>query len=124
MSVSKKTDRTAPLLRQPCEDDGRIAACGKRVETRRAPRRPSNGRGFVRVAGYRMNIPCRIVDVSATGARLLFTEANAGHLPDRIVVAFLDRTEVDAEIRWRKERECGVRFLSFFRPSQTPSKSD
>lgn len=92
------------------------------VEERRAPRRENGGRGFVRLPGYRMNLPCRIADISATGARLVFAEVNAHHLPDRIVIAFSDRTEIDAEIRWRKEKECGVRFMSFFRPLQAPSR--
>ncbi|MGD9806738.1 MAG: PilZ domain-containing protein [Hyphomicrobiaceae bacterium] len=88
------------------------------VEERRAPRKETKAHGFVRVRGYRMNLPCRILDMSATGARLQFNDANAHHLPDRIIVAFSDHTEIDAEIRWRKERECGVRFVSQFRQLQ------
>jgi len=93
-----------------------------RADERRAPRRPSNGPAFVRIAGYRLNLPCRIADMSATGARLILTDTKADHLPDRIIIAFSDRTEIDAEIRWRRERECGVRFVSFFRqsPPSTP----
>jgi hypothetical protein len=85
------------------------------MEMRRAPRRKDGGQAFIRSPGYRMNIPCRVFNISATGARLTFAETNAHHLPERIVVAFRDRTEIDAEIRWRTDTECGVRFISFFR---------
>ena len=91
-----------------------------RPESRRAPRRASGSPGVVRIAGYRLNVPCRIVDLSATGARLVLMGTRADHLPDRVIVGFSDRTEIDAEIRWRKDNECGVRFLSFFRQAAKP----
>lgn len=85
-------------------------------EQRNARRRTSNGMAFARIPGYRMRLACRVVNVSATGACLSFFNMNTYHLPDRIVLTFRDHTEIDIEIRWRKGRECGVRFRSFFRP--------
>lgn len=94
------------------------------VDARQAPRRESSAPGFVKVAGYRINLPCRIADTSANGARLAFTAVDAHHLPTRIIVVFADRTEIDAEIRWRSESECGVRFVSRFRRLPDPPKSE
>ncbi|MGE0766234.1 MAG: PilZ domain-containing protein [Hyphomicrobiaceae bacterium] len=102
----------------------RKAAARERTEDyRHSSRRESTGQGFVRVPGFRLNLVCRIIDISPTGARLAFTDTNINHLPDRFVLAFGDRTEIDAEIRWRKDLECGVRFLSFFRRLQSPPGS-
>ena len=86
------------------------------LEGRLAPRKAVVGQGVVRIPGYRMSLPCRLVNISATGACLRFLDVNACHLPDRIVVVFTaDRTEIDATIQWRARHECGVHFVSLFR---------
>lgn len=89
-------------------------------EGRLAPRKDVVGHGAVRIPGYRMSLPCRVVNTSATGARLELVGTNASHLPDRIVVVFTaDRTEIDATIQWRTATECGVHFVSLFRRQQS-----
>jgi len=80
------------------------------------------GQGYIRVPGFRLSLPCRIVDTSAAGARLELSGANAHHLPVRIIVVFpSERREIDAVIKWRTDRECGVQFESLFRQLQDKS---
>lgn len=104
--------------------EGRASTPGDGFEGRNAPRKASDTQGFVRIPGYRLNLVCRIANISSTGARLEFIDANAHHLPDRVVVVFAgDHTEIDAEIRWRNGRECGVHFTSQFRRTQSKPRS-
>jgi hypothetical protein len=104
--------RRSRLLLSPVSPPGRPAA----RENRRAVRRETHGQGAIRVPGYRLSLPCRIADTSATGARLELRGTSAHHLPDRVVVVFAgERTEVDAVIKWRTGHSCGVQFVSPFR---------
>ncbi len=99
-------------------------AYDKAVESRRSPRLPAFGQGLIRVPGLRLSLPCRIVDTSAAGARLEISAANAHHLPVRVVVMFVgDRAEVDAVIKWRTQRQCGVQFVSFFRKIESKTRA-
>ncbi|MEZ5817287.1 MAG: PilZ domain-containing protein [Hyphomicrobiaceae bacterium] len=120
MSVNHKT-AIAMQTRFGCRSaaEPRVPPCSS-AEMRLAPRKEVVGHGFVRVHGYRLNVPCRIVNMSATGALLELTDADADHLPDRIIVAFAgERTEIDAHIQWRMGQECGVHFVSLFRKMES-----
>ena len=54
---------------------------------------------------------CTVRDLSATGARLICADTTA--VPDAFRLAFpLERTMRDAEVKWRKAGEVGIRFTS------------
>jgi hypothetical protein len=61
--------------------------------------------------------PCKVVDMSATGARirLMPSQGENKGLPAGVPDAFtlvlrVDQMEVDCVVAWRKDREMGVRF--------------
>ena len=98
------------------------------AEERRAPRRPVAVPGVISLPGYRLTVPCRIVDMSATGAGAVITLDQkarvrlARELPDRVVLRLPnDRLEVDCLIRWRNRERFGARFVSVTRPLKAAS---
>lgn len=104
-------DRSQSLL---SSNGSGTAASG--IERRRAKRRDIHAPGSVRIPGYRKNLGCEIIDISATGARIRLTNEHAERLPDCVIVGFTtDFVEIDAAIIWTSRREAGVRFLSGFR---------
>lgn len=93
------------------------------VESRRAPRRTSIIGGVITSPSMTAERPCKVVDMSATGARIRLTPTadSARGLPAGVPDTFtlvlrVDRMEVDCDVAWRKDRELGVRFLGGMRP--------
>jgi len=78
---------------------------------RRFPRKKIDAVGFLYTAdGWPLG-ECKIKDISTGGARL--THALPDELPAEFLLAFSrdGRVRRRCEIRWRKEKEIGVRFL-------------
>lgn len=95
------------------------------AETRRAPRKSHMLPAYVTAPGMANIIPARVLDMSATGAKIELTPMGRAtgvpmtHLPDRFMLVLRqDKMDVDCEIVWREEWVIGVRFLGFPRPSQ------
>lgn len=93
----------------------------------RAPRKASSATAYITFERLSTPIATRVVNMSATGARLQLTPGPSDVLipprdfPDRITMIFrTDRAMVDCTIQWRTEREIGVRFASATRISATP----
>jgi hypothetical protein len=90
-------------------------------EQRSAARKTLMVPGLVRIRGFRLMLPCRIIDMSATGAGAGLVESasrirGAQDLPDAIVLTLVsDRLEVDGVIQWRNQSCFGVRFASLLR---------
>ncbi len=75
-------------------------------DRRLEPRSPARARGVVVAPG--LELPCLIVDLSNTGARLRLDRNLA--LPNRILlVDMAGATAVEAEVVWRKGQEAGVK---------------
>lgn len=94
-------------------------------ESRRAPRKQQSLPAYITGPGMGNIIPARVIDMSATGAKVELTPMGRstgiplGDLPDRFALVLRqDRMEVDCEIVWRDEWLLGVRFLGFPRPMQ------
>jgi hypothetical protein len=94
--------------------------CPKPVERRTKDRKRQRlVDGFI--ASGRIPKPrlCTVCDMSAGGAKIelwddTFKTLRVG---DRITLYIpVDRAEIDAEVRWRKENAVGLRFISKFRP--------
>lgn len=99
--------------------DKRAAA----AEGRRAPRKSSVIGGTITSPSMVAERPCKVVDMSATGARIRImptsdqTKGLPAGVPDGFTLILrVDRIEVDCEVAWRKERELGVRFKGGIRP--------
>lgn len=95
-------------------------------EGRRAPRKSSVIGGTITAKSMVAERPCKIVDMSATGAkiRLMPTSDQTRGLPSGVpdeftLVLRVDRIEVDCEVAWRKDREFGARFKGVPRPLTT-----
>ncbi len=95
----------------------------KGAEERRCPRRRVLVPGLINVPGYRLAIPCRVLDMSATGAGTVLDVGPrdriklARELPENLVLVLRhDRVEVDCRVQWRNGTHFGVRFLSGMRP--------
>lgn len=106
--------------RAAAADDSRAAA---RPDGRRAPRKSSIIGGIITSPSMVAERPCKVVDMSATGARirLMPTSEETRGLPAGVPDAFtlvlrIDRLEVDCQVAWRKDREIGVRFRGGVRP--------
>ncbi len=84
---------------------------------RRAPRKSSLIGGTITAASMVAERPCKIMDMSATGARLKLMPTSDGlrglpaGVPDSFTLVLrVDRIEVDCEVAWRADRELGVKF--------------
>lgn len=95
------------------------------VEERIAPRKPQSLTAYVTAPGMSNVIPARVVDMSATGAKIELTPMGRstgiplGYLPDRFVLVLKqDRMEVDCETVWQEQWLMGLRFLGFPRPTK------
>lgn len=93
-------------------------------ERRRAPRRQQVIAAYLTAPGMTNIIPARIIDMSATGARVEMTPLGraggvpAGNLPEHFILVLRhDRIEFDCTIAWQKEWLMGVRFLGMSRPT-------
>ena len=87
----------------------------------RAHRKELVTSGFVGIPGLRLRAPCTVLNISATGARLVLLPSRsriqlAEHLPDQIAIVLpSDGVEVSGVIRWRKREQFGVQLTSAFR---------
>lgn len=88
-------------------------------ELRIAPRKRLMVPGLIGMPGFRLTVPCRIIDMSATGAGTAlevppgFRIRLACDLPDQIMLILTrEHIEVDCEIQWRDGERFGARFLS------------
>ncbi|MFN3868887.1 MAG: PilZ domain-containing protein [Hyphomicrobiaceae bacterium] len=98
-------------------------------EHRRAPRKHQVLPAYVTSPEMAALIPARVIDMSATGAKIELTPMGRStgipmtHLPNRYTLVLRhDRMEVDCETVWREEWYVGVRFLGFPRPMQAGRK--
>jgi PilZ domain len=81
-------------------------------DKRRSPRKKINTVGFLYTAeGWPLG-ECRIKDISTGGARLAHTLSD--DVPAEFLLSFSRDGKVRrrCEVRWRSEKEIGVRFLS------------
>ena len=81
-------------------------------DKRKSPRKNIKAVGFLyTVDGWPLG-ECLIKDISTGGARL--SHALTDEIPAELLVAFSrdGRVRRRCEVRWRKEKEVGVRFLS------------
>jgi hypothetical protein len=106
------------------------AAAKAEVETtdckRRSRRKSTTLPGLITFKTMRLEVPCTIVDMSGSGARLTLPSGTARtygdleHLPDRLTLVLrADRMQVDCEIKWRRPGSLGVRFLGPPQPIAT-----
>ena len=100
------------------------AVAAKGADERRCPRRRVLVAGLISVPGYRLAIPCRVLDMSATGAGTVLDVRPqdriklARDLPEKLILVLKqDRVEVDCRVQWRDGTHFGVRFLSGMRPT-------
>lgn len=121
-STSVALDRLKRLSAKPVAA-GADAKPVNPAEGRRAPRKSSVIGGTITAASMVAERPCKIVDMSATGARLRLmptsdqTKGLPAGVPDAFTLVLrVDRIEVDCEVAWRKEREVGIRFRGVPRP--------
>lgn len=116
-----------PMSAPTCSIEDLIAGhaeAEKGAEERRCPRRRVLVPGVISVPGYRLTIPCRVVDMSAMGAGTILDVRPkdriklAKELPDNVVLILKqDRVEVDCRVQWRNGTHFGVRFMSRMRPT-------
>ncbi|MCB1520501.1 MAG: PilZ domain-containing protein [Hyphomicrobiaceae bacterium] len=113
---------TAPVTEAPA---GPAANEEESSEHRRAPRKNQALPAYLTGAGMANIIPARVIDMSATGAKIELTPMGRSTgipmtaLPDRFVLVLRhDKMEVDCEAVWREEWLLGVRFLGFPRPQK------
>ncbi|GIL02086.1 MAG: hypothetical protein BroJett030_19850 [Alphaproteobacteria bacterium] len=80
------------------------------AERRGAGREAARDLSEIWIAGSKVPITCLVRDISATGARI---EAATATLPNRFVLTnFARRCRVVVEVVWRRDRHCGVRFIT------------
>lgn len=92
---------------------------------RNAARKPTRCLGYIAIPGSRQEIECVMLDISASGARLKLSLPPAKpfqpapSIPQKFCLSVQsDRTEIDCEVTWVRSGQCGVRFLSAFRPAR------
>ncbi|MGD9783944.1 MAG: PilZ domain-containing protein [Hyphomicrobiaceae bacterium] len=95
------------------------------AEGRRAPRKNHVLPAYITGTGMSNTIPARVIDMSATGAKVELTPMGRAtgvpmtEMPEKyILVLKHDKMEVDCETVWRRDWMIGVRFLGFPRPIQ------
>ena len=105
-----------------------VRAGSRAVVIRRAARTVLKLAGSVRGIDGRLNIPCLVTDMSATGARVAIVRSQyrirmATDMPDEVVLFLTsDRLEVCGVIRWRDGEAFGLRFTSPLRRIQAAVK--
>jgi hypothetical protein len=124
-----RTERRRPRIAL-ASVDAEVAGEPQAVPHRlRARRKETSLPGLMTFRNLRLELPCTIADLSATGARLyvpptsLRLIGNLEHLPNELMLALRsDRTEVPCEIRWRRTNSLGVRFKGLALPISTPRR--
>ncbi len=85
---------------------------------------PTRAPGLIGMPGFKLQVPCRIEDLSSKGARAAILDSpsrirSSEHLPDNVVLVFTsDRTEVQGTICWRRGNTFGLRFSTGFRKTE------
>ena len=122
--------RTTPADLQPkvaaprAVDPATASAEATGLEQRRAARKTLLVPGLIGLRGYRLTVPCKVLDMSATGAQSVLVVSpsrirKAQDLPDDVILVFVhDGVETDCVIRWRRGDRFGLRFLSAMRKSE------
>jgi hypothetical protein len=103
-------------------DDRRFARLGfsvsdnleiipKKIDNRRAPRRPCDVSAWIRAEGSFATQQCQILDRSQTGIGLAIADAH--RIPNRFIL-LLSRngTGRHASIKWRRSNQIGAEFLT------------
>ncbi|MDX2155108.1 MAG: PilZ domain-containing protein [Hyphomicrobiaceae bacterium] len=106
-------------LRKIAETRSRERESAGSIECKRRTRRKQTSLPAVLTfRTMRAQIPCTIVDMSGTGARLRLPPATARAYGDAeslpghcTLVLRIDRIQVDCEVMWRNDMSLGVRFL-------------
>ena len=96
---------------------------------RKSRRRTTALPAMMTFKGMRVAVPCIVIDMSGTGARIELPPASmkqfggADHLPDVMTLLLrADRMQVDCEVKWRRNGRIGVRFLGPPKPMDTPKR--
>jgi hypothetical protein len=80
----------------------------KRTELRRSTRRTSGSRAWIRLDRSFAVRPCRVLDLSATGARLSIE----GEITKSFVLLLsLNSAGRKARIKWRRGNQVGIQFV-------------
>lgn len=93
----------------------KIAAADER---RIAPRQKSFSDVWADPGGMEPAIPCRVIDISTTGAKI---DCPYGTLPDRFVLTVGNARHV-AQIVWRRQTMVGVEFQKGVKPPRDDSR--
>src|ERR1700746_4062614 len=86
-----------------CSD---LAATDRVMERRVAARKRVLKRGMVELR--KSALPCKIIDLSDTGAGLALSRAS--HVPNFFTLLIPDRAPVFCQIIWRRQERLGVTF--------------
>lgn len=79
-------------------------------DPRSAPRRKQLKTGIVAFNGRHSTLPCRVREISDTGARI---EVENAHVPDTFeLIIELDGVEADCAVVWRRGIVIGVQFTA------------
>jgi hypothetical protein len=90
---------------------GDLKTTPKRIDNRQAPRRRCDISAWIRAEGCFATQPCRVLDLSQTGARL--EVADAYRIPRRFVLLWSkNRTGIHANMKWRRSNQIGAEFLT------------
>lgn len=107
----------------------RAAEDAKGACNRKSKRRNTALPAMMTFKGMRVAVPCTVIDMSGTGARLELPPASlkqygdADHLPDEMVLVLrADRMQVDCDVKWRRGGKIGVRFRGPPRPMDTAKR--
>ncbi|WP_442755529.1 PilZ domain-containing protein [Methylocystis sp. JAN1] len=87
-------------------------------DRRMAPRQKSFADVWADPGGMEPAIPCRVIDISTTGAKI---DSPYGALPDRFVLTVGNARHV-AQVVWRRQSMAGVEFQKGVKPPRDGSK--
>jgi hypothetical protein len=115
--------RDSGIGRLTLVDDRRFARLGfsladnleiiskKKIDNRRAPRRPYDASAWIRLEGSFTTQQCQILDRSETGVGLAI--ADAYRIPNKfMLLLFKNGPGRRASIRWRRSSRIGAEFVS------------
>ena len=93
---------------------------GSEQDKRRTPRLPIE-RNVHALIGETTQIPCKLSDVSKSGARLTLDAASS--LPDEFELLLKDDIRKWCRVMRRSEKHVGIAFIAAPKPADTPTKS-
>lgn len=115
--------------RTPIQPLGKAKAEDQDACKRRSRRKPTTLPGLLMFANMRTTVPCTVMDMSGSGARIGLNAAaqhsfgDLEHLPNRVTLVLrADHLQVDCEIVWRRDGKLGLRFLGPPRPMPRPGR--